>query len=588
MPVAHGARLPAFARLAIVASLLFYAAAEAFYVLRLPLIMDEFQGAAAVQRLLEGVPYRDFTPYKTVVGYYLQLPALAFVRGPWSGLMAVKLEMLVLNLAGLWLLVVVLRRYFSATALALSFPMLVVTTTFLERSAELRVDMLTGWVGAASLLGLMAGLPFAAGLLGSLSFLISQKGIYFCGAGAIALMAAVLHAPSSVPRFRSLRRYALGLGSGVAAYVGAWTILASPAVVWEATFARPAGVAMEELPMARALFWLQTGILNPVFWVAVLVGLTLLLLRPSTVPLERTSASLLGSYAAVTFMAAVWHKQPWPYFIAMLVPVLFLPAVAAVDATVAALRGSGGRTRGIAVAVWLIGGLIVPLSGMGTTLTRNNAVQRRTVRLAHGLLRPDEPYLAGLLILRDRPQRPSSMSWLDTTRRRALFAATQGQQLAYADSIKRNPAKIVIDNYRMRSLPCPLLEALDAQYQWLGGNVWLYAPLVRPTDSGLIIAYSGEYQVSAEGAAHITIDSQTLRDGNRVRLLAGAHRVRSSSHGRLRLLPPAGALGRDSAPPMALFQRPYEYVLPVDPASVTGPTTFSKGCAQPADGPGLP
>ncbi len=74
---------------------------QVVYILRLPLVMDEFAGARAVYRLTEDVPYRDFRPYKTVLGYLLQLPTLLAARDPWTGLMWTKIAMAIINASAL-------------------------------------------------------------------------------------------------------------------------------------------------------------------------------------------------------------------------------------------------------------------------------------------------------------------------------------------------------------------------------------------------------------------------------------------------------------------------------------------------------
>src|SRR5688572_22027074 len=67
-----------------------YAVLTTTYVATLPLVMDEFQGAFAVQQVAAYVPYRDFQPYKTVLGYYLELIPFSLADDVWSRLMVVK------------------------------------------------------------------------------------------------------------------------------------------------------------------------------------------------------------------------------------------------------------------------------------------------------------------------------------------------------------------------------------------------------------------------------------------------------------------------------------------------------------------
>ena len=72
---------------------LFYLLLEGRYAWRLPLVADEFQGFYSVARLRGALPYVDFVPYKTVLGYYIQLPLTLFSDDPWLQLMSVKLGM---------------------------------------------------------------------------------------------------------------------------------------------------------------------------------------------------------------------------------------------------------------------------------------------------------------------------------------------------------------------------------------------------------------------------------------------------------------------------------------------------------------
>jgi hypothetical protein len=259
--------------------------------------------------------------------------------------------------------------------------------------------------------------------------------------------------------------------------------------------------------------------------------------------------------------------------------VLFLPVVAAVDVAARTLWGSGPRTRGIAMILWLVGGIVIPLGGMRMTLTRNNAMQRRTIALAHDLLGPGEPYLAGLSLLRDRSHQPESLSWLEVSRLRALLSSPPAVQRAYADSLRRSPVKVVIDNGRVRSLPCPILEVLEAQYWWVDSNVWLYAPSLPVDDSVVTIAYAGVFEVLGVGEAGVTIESRAMREGSRIELRVGPYRVQHASGGRLRLLPPAEVMRSQSAPPTQLFPKPYDYVLPVAAKSGTDQMPFAGRCA---------
>src|SRR2546423_1052727 len=78
------------------------------------------------------------------------------------------------------------------TALLTAVLLLVLMSNYAERSFEVRADGLSSLFGLLSLVVLLRGRPFAAGALATLSFLCTQKGIYFVFAGGVAVTAVLL------------------------------------------------------------------------------------------------------------------------------------------------------------------------------------------------------------------------------------------------------------------------------------------------------------------------------------------------------------------------------------------------------------
>lgn len=161
---------------------------ECLYCVTLPLVMDEFANAKHIARVFESVPYRDYAPYKGILGYLIQAPALLWVDDPWWSLIFVKIETagivaLCLFFLGRWLC----RRFGSGPAIA-ALALLVTHSTFLERSADLRVDMLSSLAGTALLVALLEKRIILAGVLGAVSVLMTQKAVFFPLAGGAALL----------------------------------------------------------------------------------------------------------------------------------------------------------------------------------------------------------------------------------------------------------------------------------------------------------------------------------------------------------------------------------------------------------------
>ncbi|MCU1245491.1 MAG: hypothetical protein JWN02_1401, partial [Acidobacteria bacterium] len=94
-----------------------YAAIEALYIPRMRLVMDELEGAYNVARYASQLPYRDFDPYKTVLGYYVQLPVLMTAGDVWSAMLAVKFEMAALVIVTMICVTAALIRHFRYEAL---------------------------------------------------------------------------------------------------------------------------------------------------------------------------------------------------------------------------------------------------------------------------------------------------------------------------------------------------------------------------------------------------------------------------------------------------------------------------------------
>ncbi len=513
-----------------------YLALEAVYVTRLPLIMDEFQGASNVAQLEDGLPYRDFRPFKTVVGYYLQLPALRLGESGWFNLLAVKFEMVIVNAIAILLTALSLARHFRKEAIGLALAMLVVMSTFLERSGELRVDMLTSWAGLGSLLLLLDRRVFWAGVLAGLSVLISQKGAYYVLAGEAAIVALWLFMDRT--REAASRAAAFGIGATVVlmSYALVWSLFSSVGAVLSAMFVAPRAVALENLYEIRRLYWPQTILRNPLFYALGLLGLIRLIqLARSGVKPRR--ATLLCTYGATLLALGIWHKQPWPYFFLLLIPTVFVLNVAFFHS----LRRHGShRLLGMSapmMAVYLTLGVGYPLTRVPANLSRSSAFQQQMLELSNSMLLTGDTYLAGVDLLSEHEQPVGSLRWLDRPKRLRLQSAGVGELAAIVDSLEQAPLKLVVDNYRLKELPPRIRAFVDANYDALWGNILIYAPWAKELDGQLALKFSGNYVVKAPPGLSISIDGKAITPASSVWLERGLHRYESTEPFRLRFEP---------------------------------------------------
>lgn len=79
-----------------------------------------------------------------------------------------------------------MAKIFRRDASLLAVTVWVCMSCFLERSAELRVDMLTGLVGLFAFLLVIQRKPVSAGIVAGLSFMVSQKGAELTSASLAA------------------------------------------------------------------------------------------------------------------------------------------------------------------------------------------------------------------------------------------------------------------------------------------------------------------------------------------------------------------------------------------------------------------
>ena len=525
------------------------------YALRQPLVMDEFQGAAVVSWLRSQLPYHDFAPYKTVLGYYLQLLPLSLGGDLWSSLLSVKIFLVILNVAAMYGVARRLARHYRPAAVVLGTWLLAGMSTFLERSGELRVDMLTSLCGWFSLLALLERRAALAGLLAGTSFLVSQKGVYF----GLAAGAALAWDLAVVRRDRAALRDALAFGAAalapIAAYLAVWSALSSPDAVLRATFLAHRDIALEDLYEIRH-FWFQTWLRNPYFYAVAVLGLGIAYQRRSADDAGYRDR-VLWVYGAVLGALCLWHKQPWPYFFVLLIPTLYVLAVVFFDAE---LRRTG-RLGGAFAALYLLLGLAWPLARVPGVLQRSNAFQRQQVLLGEQLLAPDDTYLAGLEMIHTRRQSLRELRWLDAPHLGALARRSDADLGSLVEELRAAPPKLLVWDYRLAALPGPLRRALEAGWLPFYGNLRLYAPRLPTGAQEFRLAFSGSYLLAAPSGAHVAVDGVALEPGRPVTLDAGLHRGESDTEYRLAWLPDSGELRLDPAfrQPRPLFDDVYAY-----------------------------
>lgn len=521
-----------------------YLGIQLLYVQRIPLSMDELQGAYTVQELERRVPYAQFAPYKTVLGYYLQLPLLRLSDDTWQRLLWVKRGMAILNTGALFLVARSLGRQFSRDAVLLSFVALLSMSTFLERSSELRVDGMTAMAGLLSFAWLLERRFVAAGIAAGVSFLVSQKGAYYCAAGFVALASYFWALDRHRPALGALTRFGLSAALVFGAYLALWSAAASPLAVAAATVGAAARTAIEDPYATLWKYWRQTIERGPYFYAAAMLGIGLAF--GAALRSGRYRDWVTWTFAGSVVALCLWHRQPWPYFFVLLIPFLWIPLAFFFEAL---------PRRGVLFWLLYLGvGLAYPLARVPEVLAFDQTHQRHAVALAERLLDPDERYLAGVNAILTRQQAPAELTWLDKAGIARLKGAKGRQAL---EDLRAEPPKLVLWNYRLAALPFAIRRHLLTNYERLSGVVRIYAPYVE--QRRFRIAYDGKYRLVA--GTPIVIDDHKVLPNETVRLRHGPHRANRAAF-RLVWAPPRARFGKPLEAPYAereLFEAVYAY-----------------------------
>lgn len=524
-----------------------YLALQWLYSRRLPLNVDEFHGAAEVYRLFTEMPYRDYRPYKTVLGYYLQVPGLMGSEG-WEGLIALRRYMAVLSAAALIVLVAVLEKLFRREAIVIGAGLLVIMSTFLERSAEIRVDMLTGWAGVFTLVALLLGYPFAGGFIAGVAFLVSQKGAFYVVAGLLALLTAQMW-HGRLQAFKQGARFLGGGGIALALYLVVWVLLAGPSAVFEPTFGGAADVARRNVYSGLRASWVVSIFHNPLFYVLAALGVASALISGF---LERDEAGDLGArndrlltvFVVVLLFQALGYAQAWPYFLLIVVPVLAVAVIRFLNGRLGR-RSPLGLSTPLAVLIGLFG-LIVPVFSILVALNGTTEDQEAVFRAARSAVDPDEAYWAGSNFLYDRSQ-VGVLGWLDRYNLSAFRASSPEARQAALEVLASNPPAVVVNNYRLDSLPHEFQQFLGNNYLRVWGPLLTYAPQAGNEDTTVWVGLPGRYLIEETG--YVLAEDGRAQQGDTIDLGRGEYRIGGGAP-RLRRVEPALDTLR-AAPPSA-------------------------------------
>jgi hypothetical protein len=519
-----------------------------------PFHADEFQGAHAAYRLTHQIPYRDFLPYKTVLGYYVQLPPLLLAGPGWAGLTAARIYTTAINALALTLVGLALGRRYRLDAAALSMVLLVFVSTFLDQAFEIRVDMLTGWVGVSTLLLLLASHPVAAGAMAGLAFLVSQKGLFYIVAGMAALVAVACTRGRGRSGWADVLRFGAATSLVILAYLGLWVAIAGVRDVLFITFPAAAGIARRAVYEGIRLRWLKTAFRNPIFYGAALLGLGRLAVllwhgwrqRGAGGPPAVDKHILLLIFATVLLAQMAVYPQPWSYLFLLAIPVL---AIVIADWLDAIMRGAEAMKMSVPVTFLVVGlGVLYPSIYTLGSMRGDRATQRSAYEAGETALHHGGAYWAGSNVYATKIQ-PRGLEWLDRYNLERLRGLPEADIEALLSALDSSPPALVFDTYRIRDLPDPFRRFVERNYRPLSGLVHSYVVELVPGAYSVSTPVRGMFKLDAVDS--VLVGSDWLGPGETFLVASDSVTIETDRDAMLQFVggfaggsPPAGGAGQ--------------------------------------------
>ena len=489
---------------------------------KIRLVMDEFVFLGNAKYLFDGA-YETYWPAKAF-GYALFFK-LAHVTG-WDAtsiLLVGRFQTALLGCATVAMTYACARALGVNRTRALAIVLVLLSfSNFMERIFRTIAEPVALFFAVAALLVVVRARPVTsraivlAGALSGLSFLATQKSVYFNFALGVALVADAALA----------RRYLLGIQRGAWLVLG-WTLPliayclffapTNPLPIAENLFVGPTEIAFRGGGDYGGLrqYVVQILIRNAALCALCFAGILLALRHVGKLPEARRIALIFSLVITVLVFA---HDQPWPYVFIMALPFMALWVLVPLD------RIAGNRTQSRLGWIVLGGAIAVSFVSNVRYLRIDNPAQLELVARAEAMLGPDEKYFDGIAMLPNRKE-PSTL-WLD--RHFIIRTLREGAGSEAYRILADDPPKMIIWSKRMGEIHRVIAPVFDDSYVAVAPNVRLAGHRLTLGEAAIFkVPIAGTYRLyDATGRTvqgRIEVDGKAL--GPRVRLTRGVHPV---------------------------------------------------------------
>jgi hypothetical protein len=270
------------------------------------------------------LPYRDFAPYKTTLGYYVLLMPMSIFHGVIMPLLCTKAFIAFINATLLSFTAVWMKRFFSGQAIILSALILIFSQFFLNYSAEIRVDILAYWLCLISILLIFEKKLTLAGIVSGLSFAISQKALWYVLATNFALGGFWIYHACSLKMLRQIISYNLATLAIIILYIAFWAFFSDLHTVLHNVFYEAYLVfAIDSYDYGRLVLWQSILWDNSLYFLLLPLPLLSLFIIPEP-DRHRGLRIFIILLAAIILFSIISYKQPFPYNMPATFPAFFV------------------------------------------------------------------------------------------------------------------------------------------------------------------------------------------------------------------------------------------------------------------------
>ena len=156
--------------------------------------------------------------------------------------------------------------------------------------------------------------------------------------------------------------------------------------------------------------------------------------------------------------------------------------------------------------------------------------------MTEALLGPEDRYFAGFFLLYRHDASARTLNYVDSTSAFPTHKLTTTEVAGILEHLRGESIRLLVYNWKINvEVPNPIRKHLYRNYAPLWGNVWIYAPQVRPSDSDVNLLFTDVYSIEMEQRRPVVIDGQTHIPGTTVALKRGRHTIATVARLRLRL-----------------------------------------------------